>query len=96
VVRHIVLIKTGAQEQVDAILKEHLPAMVGAVPGLQSVEIGYQDISGLGLTRGYDRVVLFTFSKPSDLQVWDDHRDHVAVRSALSGLTEMLVFDYEA
>jgi hypothetical protein len=95
-IRHLVLIRTERLDDVDAILKKHLPPMPGTVPGMRSVEIGYDDISGLGLTRGYDRVVLFTFGEPSDLEVWDTHPAHVAVRDALKGITEMLVFDFES
>jgi hypothetical protein len=95
-VRHIVLIDTEQPDQVDSILRAQVPPMVGTVPGLLSVEIGYQDISGLNLTRGYDRVVMFTFGGPGDLEIWDAHPAHAAVRESLSGITSMLVFDYAA
>jgi hypothetical protein len=95
-VRHIVLIDTDQPSRVDAILRAQVPPMVGTVPGLKSVEIGYEDVSGLNLARGYDRVVLFTFNGLDDLKVWDTHPAHVAVRDALSGITTMLVYDYVA
>jgi hypothetical protein len=94
-IRHIVLIHADNPERVDDILADQVPPMVGVVPGLVDVEIGYEDISGLNLTRGYDRIVLFTFADREALKVWDDHPAHVRVRSALSGITTMLVFDYE-
>jgi hypothetical protein len=93
--RHIVMIDAKDQGQVDTILNEHIPPMVGTVPGLHTVDIGWRDVSGLDLARGYDRVVLFTFGGTSDLEVWETHPAHVAVRDALSGITSMLVYDYE-
>ncbi|KPI02587.1 Stress responsive alpha-beta barrel domain-containing protein [Actinobacteria bacterium OK074] len=93
-IRHIVLFRSAEIDKVDAVLEKQLMPLVGKVPGVEGIEVGYENISCSGRGGGWDRAVLMTFSGPAELRAWIEGPENRDMHRAMAELTEMLVWDF--
>lgn len=99
-VRHIVLLKIKPDVSTDAIneLFGDLVALKDKVPGIVNVDWG-PNTSPEGKGQGFSYGFIMDFDTPASRDAYLPHPDHDLVKTkiinAITGVDDVLVFDYE-
>lgn len=97
-IKHIVLWRMKAQEKNSRkkdmqLIKESLEGLIGKVPTLKSVEVGFNQNT---LPAAYDLSLITTHATWEDLKAYQEHDAHKEVAAVIGSLTaEKAVSDYE-
>ncbi len=82
----------GSRQEHARWMKEHLEALVGVVPQIQSLEVGVNEFSSAA---AYDAVLTVTFRSKEELDAYKVHPAHVAVSEHCEKVRESrVVVDY--
>lgn len=97
-IKHIVLWRMKSQEknsrrQDMQRIKEALESLMGKVPTLASIEVGFNQNT---LPAAYDLSLVSTHNTWEDLKAYQEHPSHKEVAAIIGGLTtDKAVSDYE-
>ena len=83
--KHVVIWKLAEQNKNEnmRLMKEKLEALVGVVPVIKSLQVGFNENGG-----EYDVILITDFNSAGDLQLYDSHPEHQKVREFIRSVAE--------
>ena len=83
--KHVVMWKLTEENKNEnmRLMKEKLEALVGVVPVIKSLQVGFNENGG-----EYDVILITDFNSAGDLQLYDSHPEHQKVREFIRSVAE--------
>ena len=83
--KHVVMWKLAEENKNEnmRLMKEKLEALVGVVPVIKSLQVGFNENGG-----EYDVILITDFNSVGDLQLYDSHPEHQKVREFIRSVAE--------
>lgn len=83
--KHVVMWKLAEENKNEnmRLMKEKLEALVGVVPVIKSLQVGFNENGG-----EYDVILITDFNSAGDLQLYDSHPEHQKVREFIRSVAE--------